>query len=145
MIKYFFANWVWQFPQMLLGLILVKILKAHKHTILMDNGERIINYWHFDRNSKFSKFISGVSLAVYILLSDNNNDDRTICHEYGHCLQSKKLGWLYLIVIGLPSIINNLWDRNFHKDWAYQDRIKWYYSRFPEKQADVLGEVVRNI
>lgn len=33
------------------------------------------------------------------------HSDSTIKHEYGHTIQSKYLGWLYLIIIGLPSIV----------------------------------------
>lgn len=95
-------------------------------------------------------FGCGVSLGDYILLDEsylNLSEHKlmeTVYHEHGHQLQSKRLGWLYLIVVGLTSaIFNNLWDRLFHKKWYYKDRNKWYYNRFPEKWADRLGGVVR--
>ena len=140
----FFVYWVWQFPQMALGAILVKILGASKQGIITKDG-RIIIYWYFERNNWFSKFISGVSLAVFILLSDNN-DNETVEHEHGHSMQSLYLGWLYLPVIGIYSaVFCNLWDRLFHKDWNGYDRRYWYYkTRWSEKWADELGGVDRN-
>jgi hypothetical protein len=136
---------VWQLPQMLLGAVLVKVLKAGKRVTAVEVGGRRIAYWHFKRNTKFSQFISGVSLACFILLSDNNNNETTIRHEYGHSIQSKYLGWFYLPVIGIYSaVFCNLWDRWFHKHWPHDKRMKWYYSRWCEAWADKLGGVVRN-
>jgi hypothetical protein len=54
------------------------------------------------------------------------------------------LGWLYLPLVGLPSIIGNIWDRLFHKKWSSDRREKWYYSRYPENWADKLGGVIRD-
>ena len=54
-------------------------------------------------------------------------------HEYGHSIQSKILGPLYLLVIGLPSII---WAGLFEK---YRNKHKIsYYSFFTEKWANKL-------
>jgi len=142
-LKYFFVYWVWQFPQMLLGAILVKILKAEKRTITTKDGLQI-DHWYFKRETKFSRFISGVSLAIFILLSDNNNDEDTICHEYGHSRQSLYLGLFYLLIIGIPSVCGNLWSRYAHKDWSDYDRHCWYYIILKwEKWADKLGNVDR--
>jgi hypothetical protein len=138
--KRFLLLWVWQFPQKLLGTVLVKILKAEKKWF------RYVAYWHFERNTKFSKFISGVSLADVILLPSDNNNGYTIYHEYGHSRQSLYLGWLYLPIIGIYSaIFCNLWNRVFHKKWCAYDRAYWYYkTRWTEKWADKLGGVDRD-
>lgn len=47
----------------------------------------------------------GISLGKYIIVSQWATQ-KTIMHEYGHCLQSKILGPLYLLVVGLPSILH---------------------------------------
>ena len=79
----------------------------------------------------------GISLGKYIIVNQFARDN-TIYHELGHCRQSMYLGWLYLIVIGIPSIV-----------WAglYGTIIKpsanGYYKFFTEKWADRLGNVVR--
>lgn len=65
-------------------------------------------------------------------------------HEYGHTIQSRYLGPLYLLVIGLPSILGNIWDRINHKTWMYSKSCQWYYNQPWEKWADLLGRVDRN-
>ena len=52
-------------------------------------------------------------------------------------------GPLYLLIIGLPSAIRNIYDRIAHRNWSVVDRTYWYYEGFPEKWADELGGVVR--
>ena len=34
----------------------------------------------------------------------------TVSHEHGHQKQSMYLGWLYLLIIGLPSALRNITD-----------------------------------
>lgn len=79
----------------------------------------------------------GISLGKYIIVSQFATDN-TISHELGHCRQSMYLGWLYLFVIGIPSIV-----------WAglYGSIIKpsanGYYKFYTEHWADRLGNVER--
>ena len=83
------------------------------------------------------KMQGGISLGRYIIVSQFARET-TVMHEYGHCLQSRRLGWLYLLVIGLPSIV-----------WAglYGTVVKrtrnGYYRWYTEKWADRLGGVKR--
>lgn len=123
----------WEFPQNLLGLIVKKIIKA----------EPIFTYK--DATVYFWKAPGGMSLGKYIFVPfkkinpKSNAIMRFVKHEYGHTLQSKKLGWLYLIVIGLPSLI---WAQCFQK---YRDKTGTsYYAFYTEKWANQLGEVERN-
>lgn len=69
----------------------------------------------------------------YVFLSKQaQHSDYIIMHEYGHTIQSSYLGWLYLIVIGLPSLL-----------WAFlHDHFlrKIHYYSFPtESWANRLG------
>jgi len=130
--------WLWQLPQHLLGLFLIKILGAKKGKYTKGNKE--IFYWYYNKNS----FISGVSLGKYIILKEFQDGVKTVLHEYGHSKQSLILGWLYLLIIGIYSaVFCNLWDRLFHKHWTAEQRHKWYYSRWCEAWADRLGGVKR--
>lgn len=127
--------YLWQLPQNLLGLLLFLFYKPEKE--MLYNG---VTY-HFNR-----KFPSGISLGKYVLLDVYPYNAATWCdakHEYGHSCQSRRWGWLYLIVIGLPSACGNLWDRWFHKKWSYDAREKWYYDLPWEKDADKRGGVNR--
>ena len=125
--------WVWQVLQNILGLILLLFYK-HEKLYLSINGRRFYST---------QEMPSGISLGNYIILGkmDSGIDMK---HEYGHSIQSRYLGPLYLLIIGLPSACGNLWDRWFHKKWYWEDREKWYYNLPWEKWADKLGGVKRD-
>jgi len=128
--------WIWQLPQHILALILIRALKATKHKT------NDITWFLFLPKGRISRFLSGVSLGDYILL--RRQDYTTIRHEYGHSKQSLYFGPLYLIVIGIYSaIFCNLWSRWFHGHKTRFDRLSWYYSRWTEAWADRLGNVDR--
>lgn len=120
--------YLWQLPQNLLGLIVLMFTGA----TLLENEQ----CWY----TRVSKF--GVSLGSYIIFggSFNHND---LQHERGHQKQSLYLGWLYLLIIGLPSALGNLYDRIAHKSWSYKESEKWYYAQPWEAWADRLGGVER--
>lgn len=119
-----------QLPQNLLGLLVIFFTVAHKE----------------DREFEYVAYLSspfGVSLGNFIIFGKEPGSETSYKHEYGHHIQSIKLGWLYLFVVGLPSILGNIWDRIAHGSWTYTQREVWYYSRFPERWADKLGNVKR--
>lgn len=121
-----FFLFLWQFPQNLLGFILKSLLKAEKE---IDEFSGIEYY-------VVKKFSFGVSLGKYIIfgVKHRNPSRTTILHEHGHQIQSVMLGWLYLIVIGIPSAIHNLISRKIKCD---------YYKFWTEKWADKLANVKR--
>lgn len=125
-----------ELPQNLLGKLIIKITKAECN--LYDKNNTCFCYYLASRN--FNK-CWGVCLGEYIIVSYFNCN--TLLHEWGHKQQSKKYGWLYLLIVGIPSITRNIWDKIAHRKWAYERRYKWYYSAWPEKQADELGGVKR--
>lgn len=115
--------WIWCFPQMLLGLILKICTNARKRD----------GYYEYDIKS------GSISLGEYIFLCPSHwNDETVLKHEQGHAKQSLKLGWLYLLVIGLPSFI---WANCFAK-FREKHNIS-YYDFYTEKWADQLGGVER--
>ena len=146
-----FLRFVWQLPQNLLALFLIGISRSRIKMEFKGNDDKIIQVYFVD-----SVFGCGVSLGDYVLLDRERYLELTsvfhstfidtINHEHGHQIQSLYFGPLYLPVIGISSsVFNNLWDRLFHRNWLYSRRYRWYYSRFPEKWADKLGKVERNI
>ena len=124
--------YLWQLPQNLLGLLLVAIYKPERKHI-MDNGNEI----HFA-----NRMLGGISLGKYSIvntchyrkdIADALKRD-TVRHEaIGHAKQSLYLGPLYLLVVGLPSIV-----------WAAicKDN-KRYFEVYPENWADKLADVKR--
>lgn len=119
-----FVEYAWQLPQHILALLMIKVLNAKKSDTTYDFK---------------SRRISSFSLGEYIFCNKRKSFNATdYKHEVGHSIQSLMLGPLYLIVIGIPSLIGNLLFR-----------IKWvrkhfdYYSLPWESNADRLGEVER--
>lgn len=118
--------YIWQLPQNLLGLLLVAILRPEER---------------YDMDGVFlyyaSRMRGGISLGRYVIVRSVMKDYKgnTERHELGHSKQSRMLGWLYLFVIGLPSL---LWAA-----WWNEDRNRDYYSFYTERWADHLGGVNR--
>ena len=109
--------YLWQLPQNLLGLAVIAFTRAEKKGgIYHADGRRF-----------------GVSLGNYIIFRGffNATDEK---HETGHQKQSLYIGWLYLLVIGLPSVVGNLLNRVIDFD---------YYKQPWEAWADRLGGVER--
>lgn len=117
-------NKIWQLPQNLVGCILVKMINAKRYC---DYKDATVYSWGMN---------AGLSLGKYIFIPYNQS--QLIKHEYGHTIQSKYLGWFYLLIIGLPSII---WAGCF-KEYRKKHNIS-YYSFYTEKWADKLGGVER--
>jgi len=150
--------WLWQLPQEMLGYVMSQIwekrLKLINNTELPKTlsteefpGRKIFIAAHTSKmEDSFLRIISGFSIGRYICLTDLA-DIETVRHENGHCVQSERLGWLYLPVIGIYSaVFCNLWDRWFHKNWKQYDRLYWYYKlRWTELNADKCGKVARDI
>lgn len=127
---------LWELPQCLLGFILFQFYGVDCQCMEAPYGDVRILYTERMRG--------GISLGRFIILqwkyryNSSSYVRDTISHEYGHTRQSLYLGWLYLIVIGLPSL---LWA------WAHSTfkrlREVDYYSFYTERWADDIGGVRR--
>lgn len=121
--------WLWQSPQNILAIIFEGLLC--KHTIR--DGKAGDNYIIY-----CDVLPSAMSLGDYIFIPPYTSD-RTIRHEAGHSKQSAMLGPLYLIVIGIPSLLHNIIRKLFKKIG-----ITWnYYSFYTEAWADRLAGIKR--
>ena len=93
----FFINYVWQLPQNLLGML-------YKDCISDDIITRV-NCDATDYECYLTRNGGGITLGRYIFVNQNYTDlSNVILHERGHTKQSRILGPLYLIIIGIPSI-----------------------------------------
>ena len=111
--------YIWQLPQNLIGLLLLLIYKGQECTY---NGHK----YYYAPTMR-----GAISLGSYIISSNHNGN--TIKHEMGHRKQSLYLGWLYLIVIGIPSLL-----------WAiYCNDYRRYYRFYTEAWADKLAGIKR--
>lgn len=76
-----------------------------------------------------------ITLGNYVFVGLNSEYKETVKHELGHTIQSKILGPLYLIVIGIPSI--TYWGlRRLFPSLRKKD----YYDFFSEKSANYLSK-----
>jgi hypothetical protein len=117
-------SYVWQLPQNILGLFYRYIANVSNN--VSDNK----NYNVYFKTSKGS-----VSLGKYIFVYVNtSNLSKTIQHEVGHYKQGLMLGPLYLIVIGIPSIV---WA-TLHSYIPYFRKYS-YYQFYTEKWANKLA------
>lgn len=118
-------QWIWQLPQNLLGLLFIVVLRPEYST-------------KFGSATAYfaTRMRDGISLGQYIFIQAGRGTPNYLCHEYGHTRQSLYLGPLYLLVIGLPSLIHAA---------LYRPEKGNYYDFYTEKWADRLGGVNRNI
>lgn len=114
--------YLWQLPQNIIGLMMLLICTG---TDLIYNSVSV---------RKSNKMAGGISLGKYIIINDKCNE-LTIAHEYGHCKQSLYLGPMYLLIIGLPSII---WA-SLYGTKLFPYTKNGYYKFYTEKWADKLG------
>ncbi len=114
----------WELPQNILGALVLCTLWILRKITKVTVAERRL----------FIVAPLGVSLGWFIFYTGGEQNRR---HEAGHSLQSRMVGPLYLLVIGIPSFSRACYGLLFN-------RIKgrrWgkYYLGYPEKWAEELG------
>lgn len=140
-IMYILWQWSWGILQTALGFVLFIKYRKCKH---YNYHGACVTVW----SSK-----SSVSLGQFIFLSDDpfcyyqdqkkkytfdEFNEQLLIHEYGHTIQSLILGPLYLLIIGLPSML-----------WSFlpvcarmREQGVSYFDFYCESSANALGEWV---
>lgn len=125
----------WELPQNILGAFVYRRLKR------LGAIAEVVH----ERRRLFVKTTTAVSLGFFIFWyrdDDNPVFDITAVnreHEYGHSVQSRLFGPLYLPIVGLPSYLRTVYAR-----WYYRKHgKKWlgYYRGYPERWADRIAGV----
>ena len=111
---------IWELPQNIFGSILYICYRRNQHTI--EHNHVFIYSPHF-----------AVSLGSFIFWNKDNK-----AHEFGHARQSLLCGPLYLVIIGLPSVIRKVYS--IYYLWRYKDSRLHYFNGYPENWADTLGK-----
>lgn len=122
-------KYIWQLPQNLLG-VLWKNVKKESIIIEISNDDL--------RNVEAKGYLmragGAVTLGQYVFISQTYRDQSAVIrHECGHVKQSLILGPLYLIVIGIPSILHA-----WLNDYIGCDEEEGYSHFYTEKWADKL-------
>ena len=117
--------WLWQFPQNMLALCIEGILcEAAYREGKIDGNTLIYNY-----------VLPTMSLGNYIFVNTmfSNTD---IKHSHGHSKQSRILGPLYLVVIGIPSLLHLIVYNICSKIGFSWDYYKFYTELWANKLAE---------
>lgn len=120
-------EYIWQLPQNLLGVLWKKVKKSSIITEVSNNDIKSVN-----AKAYLVRAGGAVTLGKYIFIGQTYRDQGMIIrHECGHVKQSKILGPLYLIIIGVPSILH-AWLNDYigccskHKEGYYH----WYTEKW---------------
>lgn len=100
----YFILFIWQILQNLIGIgfwIYFK-LRGDLETIVTNKYSKVYR----------SKYMSGgISLGSFAFVSNNLAKKETaVRHEQGHMWDSKVMGPLYVLIVGLPSLLNAAFD-----------------------------------
>jgi hypothetical protein len=132
---------LWELPQNVLGVLNLALVG-------LAGGVRRIDLSDERLMVELEPIGNSVSLGLFVFygVEDNSRyvpigrENRD--HEYGHSIQSRWLGPLYLGVVGLPSTLRVVYAV------AYRELLgrRWggYYDGFPESWADKLGGADRS-
>lgn len=119
---------IWQLPQHLLAIIYMGYLVMMCRDLGVDS--------RYKQAIVIPSVMRGaITLGNYVFVGLNSEYRKTVKHELGHTIQSKILGPLYLIVIGIPSITYCGLRRIFPSL-----RKKNYYDFYTERWANNLSE-----
>lgn len=122
-------NYIWQLPQNICGIMWKKI---KKNSIIAKVGNSIAD--SLDAEVYLMKAGGGVTLGKYIFISQTYQDQTNVIkHECGHVKQSKILGPLYLLIVGIPSLLHA-----WLNDYIGCDKENGYSHFYTEKWADKL-------
>ena len=122
---YWLIQWTWGLAQNAIGLVVFALLGRGKTRRL---GGAAVRSWNLK---------GSLSLGMFILM-DRGHGDRVLVHEYGHTIQSLILGPLYLLVIGIPSL---LWASLPALEKYRRKTGKTYYWLYCERWANYAGEL----
>ena len=130
-------SYLWAAPQSTLGVLMLGAEAAR---------DRIVNVEVERGRLVVESRGTGISLGYVVFWSQQTSrwhelDHRNRSHELGHAEQSRMLGWLYLPVVGVPSISGAAYAF-LYREFTGR-RWTGYYDRYPERWADELGGVVR--
>lgn len=126
---YILCQWTWGLPQNLVGGAFYLWYRARGCPHFRYRGALAV-IW--------PKRIGSMSMGRHLFLYRDwkPEDHALLAHEYGHTIQSLFLGPLYLLLVGLPSV---LWAGLPVFVRLRRRTRRSYYSVYPEKQASSLG------
>lgn len=130
-IALFLLQWSWGLVQNIVGLVLFVCIKlCYPSSRSYFYHGTLVCHWQ-GRGSM------GMGMFIFFGHASSPQAQRILAHEYGHTLQSRLLGPLYLPFIGLPSF---MWaTRGKNIQYRRQHGVS-YYSYYTEKWRNKLAQ-----
>ena len=131
--------WTWCLPQNLAGAALWALCRGKRY----DYRRARVTVWRRKASLSLGRyiFLTDDPLFYYpeqrTAFSPETFARRLLVHEYGHTVQSRILGPLYLALVGIPSLVWSFSPRATRR--RERERIS-YFSAYPERWANRLGE-----
>lgn len=132
---YFGVQVIWGLPQTLLGLVVFAAHAGSPHRLF--HGA-VVTFWESRKALSLGPFVFLRGLSS-VREPPEPEEPELLVHEYGHTVQSLILGPLYLVIIGLPSVV---WLNAAPLARLRKRRRISYYSFYTERSANWLGERV---
>lgn len=122
-------QWIWGFPQTFLGFLLYRMHPKQPQRVY--HGCKVL-FWEKP---------TSISLGMYLLVNQYHytEDSQLLVHEFGHSILSLLLGPMYLLIIGIPSLLWGVLPRAIR---FREEKEVSYYAFFTEKIASWLGRIV---
>ena len=126
---YLLCQWTWGLPQNLVGGAIYLYYRLRGCPHFRYQGAKGVIWTNRTGSMSMGSFL-------FLYHSWTPADKTLLEHEYGHTIQSLFFGPLYLLTVGLPSIV---WAGTPALKALRRKRHISYYSVYPEKQASSLG------
>ena len=97
---------LWQLPQHIVAWVIILFCYVERKPDY--KGRKVYRY----------RLKRSCSLGEYIFVSPNATDPVTVAHEYGHSVQSRILGPLYLFTVGICSAAIPFSGARYYRVWC---------------------------
>lgn len=139
---YRLAQWTWGFPQSLSGAVVYLRYRNYPH---FSYHGASVTVWPHKSSLSLGMFLFLTNEPFYHYKNERKRKSQEtfarglLVHEYGHTIQSLIFGPLYLVAVGLPSV---LWANLPQMQRWREKHHRSYFSVYPENHANQLGEWV---
>lgn len=123
---------IWQLPQILLARIFVR--KGKYEYLWTADGVDVY----------FGNGIDGISLGDRIVINPNCYEGLWLAkHEFGHVIQSRILGWFYIPIILIPSLLWYIFVTSVPDVYNVSEKesTRMYYLFYTEKWANRIMRI----
>lgn len=119
-------RWIWEGPQTFLGFIVAQYFILTGKVLEVERSEGVLVFVTKGR-------WGAVSLGQIIIGDEKISPvvgNHLFMHEFGHSIQSRRVGPLYLLIYGLPSLVSVILMQNKHHTTnveRYANRLAYKY------------------